>query len=63
LLNKYGLVENGEVWMNMIKSRIMSAHTYNEEMAERVVNDVKNVYFDEFVALHTTFEAIQSEEE
>ena len=60
---KYGLVEDGEVWMNMIKSRIMSAHTYNEEMAERVVTDIETVYFDEFVALHATFEAIQTEEE
>ncbi|NEN25562.1 hypothetical protein G3O08_18880 [Cryomorpha ignava] len=28
-----GLVEDGEVWMEMIKSRNQSSHTYNEDLA------------------------------
>jgi nucleotidyltransferase substrate binding protein (TIGR01987 family) len=29
-----GLIEEGQVWMSMIESRIKSSHTYNEEIAK-----------------------------
>ena len=31
---KFGIIENGEIWMDMIKSRIQSSHTYDEKIAE-----------------------------
>jgi nucleotidyltransferase substrate binding protein (TIGR01987 family) len=39
------LIQEGEEWMGMIKSRIASSHTYNEEVAEEIVNKIKNKYF------------------
>ncbi|RKX87884.1 MAG: nucleotidyltransferase [Spirochaetes bacterium] len=45
---QYGLIENGDVWMDMIKSRNLSSHTYNEETAEYIANAVLSDYFPEF---------------
>jgi nucleotidyltransferase substrate binding protein (TIGR01987 family) len=45
-----GLIENGDVWMEMIKSRNQSSHTYNEEIAEDIKDKVFNLYFESFIA-------------
>ena len=44
-----GLIENGEIWMDMIKSRAMTAHTYNEDVAEEIGRAIFNQYFPEFL--------------
>jgi nucleotidyltransferase substrate binding protein (TIGR01987 family) len=46
-----GLIENGEAWMEMINSRIATSHTYNEEVAEKIANDVTAMYYGEFIKL------------
>lgn len=40
-----GLIEDGESWMEMIKSRNQSSHTYNEEVAAEISAQIKMVYF------------------
>lgn len=40
-----GLAEDGEGWMEMIKSRNLSSHTYNEEVAGQIANQIKSNYF------------------
>lgn len=46
-----GLVSSGEVWMDMIKSRNRTSHTYNEATMEEIVSAVRDHYFSEFVLL------------
>lgn len=49
-----GLIEHGDVWMSMIKSRALTGHTYNEEIAQQVASAIVNQYYPEFVRLHET---------
>ncbi len=42
------LITDGEYWMEMIKSRNQTSHTYNREVANDIVNKVINVYFHSF---------------
>ncbi|MBI9034238.1 MAG: nucleotidyltransferase substrate binding protein [Bacteroidales bacterium] len=56
---KLGIVENGEVWMDMIKSRNQSSHTYNEETATKVVNDILKSYYKEFIALEEKLKTLK----
>ncbi|WP_010254824.1 nucleotidyltransferase substrate binding protein [Treponema primitia] len=51
-----GLIENGEAWMDMVKSRNDSSHTYNVETADKVVNAILNTYIDEFRKLTKTMD-------
>ena len=46
-----GLIEQGEIWMQMIKSRQLSTHAYNLEIAEAVFNDVCQHYYPQFIQL------------
>ncbi|HPO16714.1 MAG TPA: nucleotidyltransferase substrate binding protein [Candidatus Hydrogenedentes bacterium] len=49
---KRGLIEEGEVWMDMIKSRMLTTHTYNEGVAKQMVTAITTQYFFEFSKLH-----------
>jgi nucleotidyltransferase substrate binding protein (TIGR01987 family) len=60
---KRGLIENGEAWMQMISSRILTSHTYNEDTAEKIAKDTETIYYAEFVKLHAKLEALKKEEE
>ena len=56
-----GLIENGEVWMDMIDKRNLTSHTYDEETAAQVVMTVRNVYFTEFERLLIRLQQLKSE--
>ncbi len=53
---KVGLIADGEQWMAMIQSRNISSHTYNEHIAEALVEAIVEQYFPLFVALQTEME-------
>ncbi|MFH0939507.1 MAG: nucleotidyltransferase substrate binding protein [Planctomycetota bacterium] len=53
---KRGLIENGEAWMEMIKSRNLSSHTYNEDIARKISSDIITSFFSEFIALKAKLE-------
>ena len=46
-----GLVADGQVWMDMIKSRALAVHTYNEEVAEQILEDIIHLYYPALSAL------------
>lgn len=52
---KRGLIVEGEIWMKMIKSRVLTSHTYNEDTADKIAMEIGNVYYHEFLKLHETF--------
>ena len=51
-----GLIQDGDLWMNMITSRSLTSHTYNEETAEEIAESIKDEYFDQFQKLINRFE-------
>jgi len=58
---KRGLVEDWETWMEMIKSRALTSHTYNEEIAQQIVHNILTAYFAEFVRLRVRLEALSQQ--
>ena len=42
------LIDNGQIWMDMIESRNQTVHTYNDEILETQFEKIQNVYFNEF---------------
>lgn len=45
-----GLIQDGTQWMEMIKSRNQSTHTYNESTANDIRDRILNYYYDLFVS-------------
>ena len=46
-----GIIGDGETWMQMIQSRNQTSHTYNEEDAEEIVDEIFGSYYFRFVEL------------
>ena len=51
-----GIIHDGEMWMEMIESRIKSAHTYDEENANDITNKIYSHYIELFNQLRLTME-------
>jgi nucleotidyltransferase substrate binding protein (TIGR01987 family) len=54
------LIVNGEQWMNMLTSRNLTSHSYNEDTADEIAYSVINVYFNLFKELQSKFENLRS---
>lgn len=51
------LIKNCEAWMEMIKSRNKTSHTYNEEIAAEIATLIIESYYAEFEQLRTRLES------
>ncbi|MDQ3006118.1 MAG: nucleotidyltransferase substrate binding protein [Chloroflexota bacterium] len=58
---KTGLIVNGEAWMNMIQSRNLTSHTYEEAIAAEIVSAIRATYFVEFETLRIKLEILKKE--
>lgn len=54
-----GLIENGEVWMEMIKSRNQTSHTYNQTVADDIVTKIIELYHQYFQAFLETMQRLK----
>ncbi|AOW20589.1 nucleotidyltransferase substrate binding protein [Urechidicola croceus] len=57
------LIAEGKIWMEMIKSRNKTSHTYNEETANEIFKDIVYLYHAEFKAFLNTMEEKRSGEQ
>ena len=58
-----GLIAESDVWMEMIKRRNDTSHTYDEDTATEVVNRVENVYYQAFVSFYDKMKSMSSQME
>jgi len=56
---KYGLLNDGEVWLNMILSRNQTSRTYNEEITKEIVTAILNEYYQAFQNLKDKLKQLQ----
>lgn len=47
-----GLLENGELWLEMLDNRNLLSHTYQEELAKLAFSNIKERYYDAIVQLY-----------
>ena len=57
-----GLIEDGENWMDMLKSRNKTSHTYNEETAREINQAVTSTYYSLFRYLSTKLNSLSTDE-
>ena len=50
------LISDGDKWMEMIKSRIKTSHTYNEETASEIYQKIISEYHSLFLNFQETME-------
>ena len=52
---KEGLIENGEMWMDMIKSRNLTSHAYDKDLAEEIIANIIHNYYPQIADLIDIF--------
>lgn len=57
-----GLIKDGEVWMLMLKDRNLSAHSYNEEVADEISENIISKYYLLFNYLKDSLEKYKSQQ-
>ena len=58
-----GLIEEGEVWMDMVDKRNLTSHTYDEETAAQLVATICTTYLAEFESLLGRFKQLKMEQD
>lgn len=57
-----GLIDHGDAWMAMIKSRNDSSHTYNEDTANEMARAITSSYLPQFEKFVQRFTELEREE-
>jgi len=57
---KFGLLNDGDVWMEMIISRNKTSHTYDEHTANEIVENVLEKYIEEFNAFDSKMQELKN---
>ena len=49
-----GIIQDGEIWMDMLESRNLTVRTYDESILQKEYDRIKNQYFARLKAFSTT---------
>ncbi|MBF8271382.1 MAG: nucleotidyltransferase substrate-binding protein, family [Magnetococcales bacterium] len=58
---KNGLIEQGEVWMQMIADRNLTSHTYDQTRAQAIVDAISGKYYPAFKNMAERFTRIDQQ--
>ena len=59
---KHGLLEDGEAWMDMIKARNLTSHTYQVNIAADIVKDTLGRFHPALIAMEKRFADLKGKE-
>ncbi|MCF6349425.1 MAG: nucleotidyltransferase substrate binding protein [Flavobacteriaceae bacterium] len=60
---KNDLITDGDNWMEMIKKRNLTSHTYNEETSEEIYENIIEDFYLLFIAFQTKMQELKEKEE
>jgi nucleotidyltransferase substrate binding protein (TIGR01987 family) len=58
---KNGLIVDGDAWMDMIKARNLTSHTYQTTVANGIANDILTRFYPAFAALESSFSVLENQ--
>jgi nucleotidyltransferase substrate binding protein (TIGR01987 family) len=60
---KNGLISDGETWMDMIRARNLTSHTYNTKIAAEIVKEVLMRFYPAFTEMAELFASLRERED
>ncbi|MFO8024009.1 nucleotidyltransferase substrate binding protein [Thiohalophilus sp.] len=59
---KLGLIADGHTWMEMLQDRNRTSHTYNEKIANEIIENIQQHHAEQLNSLRDTFVKIRNEQ-
>ena len=59
---KIGLLEDGEIWLDMLDDRNLTSHTYDEEIAKEIYRNIITKYEEQFIKLENKIKEVIKDE-
>lgn len=56
-----GLISEGQSWMDMIKARNLTSHTYHTDIAEEIANDILTRFYPAFAEMEHRFSRLHDQ--
>ncbi len=53
------IIKRGDTWMEMVKSRTLTSHTFNEDIAKQIVSAIRDQYYIEFKSLQNKLNSLK----
>ena len=53
---KYNLIDNGEIWLDMLEKRNLLTHTYEETRANKAIDLIRSKYYSQIDKMKLLFE-------
>lgn len=50
------IINDGHIWIDALSVRNLTTHTYDENLAKKIVDDIINIYFPELKKMHDKLE-------
>lgn len=60
---KNGLIADGDAWMDMIKARNLTSHTYNTEIAQSIVKNILERFYPAFESMAKKFSELDGQQD
>ena len=57
---KLNLIKDGDTWMDMIRDRNRTSHTYNQTIADQIATNISQRFFPLFLALRETMQGLEN---
>ena len=54
-----GLIDDGQIWMDIIKGRNISSHSYDEETAEQLLKNILDIFYRQFVTFEEKMSGLE----
>ena len=55
------IIKDGQIWIEMMEARNKTSHTYKEEFANELAEDILNIYIEQINNLEETFKGKTNE--
>jgi len=55
------LIEDGQVWMDMIEGRNLASHSYDEEKAEKLIGKITKTFFSQMKLFEEKMNGLETE--
>lgn len=59
--NQLGIINDGDTWMDMIKSRNETSHNYDGSIAKAVIDKIVNVYYPEMIIFDEKMDSLSTQ--